>query len=142
MKPKDARSFALAMLNSSLDEVETIPYLDAIVAQGYKGVCPHPRDGLRVPYLSRAFWNGIDRFVAAARERNLAVWFYDEFPFPSGMAGGIVVDEMPAGCVRALHFQTLETKLNRDGLVLLERVMHFESVYRLGLWDASIIQAM
>ena len=123
MKPletsNDARAFALAMLNSSLDDAETIPYLDAIVAQGYTGVCPHPRDGFRVPYLSRAYWNGLDRFVSAARERNLAVWFYDEFPFPSGMAGGIVIDEMPEGCVRALRFEAIETELNSDGLIVL-----------------------
>lgn len=104
------------MLNSSLDDCEIEPFLDALVAQGYDGIAWHPRDGLRVPYATRAFWEGMDRLIGAARRRGLAVWFYDEFPFPSGMAGGLVPDEVSPG-LHELRFERIEGAPNRDGVI-------------------------
>ena len=76
----------MMMLNGRLDDDIVEPYLDALSTSGYRGVCLHPRDGLAVPYGSEQFWAGIERVIGHARDRDLAVWFYDEFSFPSGSA--------------------------------------------------------
>lgn len=110
------RAFSLAMLNSSLDDHEIEPFLDALLEQGYEGIAWHPRDGLRVPYATRAFWDGMDRLIGAARKRGLEVWFYDEFPFPSGMAGGLVPDEVAPG-LHELQWERIEPTPNRDGVI-------------------------
>lgn len=111
-----ARAFALGMLNSSLDDCEIEPFLDALVEQGYEGIAWHPRDGMRVPYATRAFWDGLDRIIGSARRRGLAVWYYDEFPFPSGMAGGLIPDEVSPG-LHELRFERVEAAPNRDGVI-------------------------
>jgi len=105
------------MLNSTLDDSEIIPFLDALVSAGYEGVCPHPRDGLRVPYASRVYWEKMDHIFKLCRERNLEIWHYDEFPFPSGMAGGLLPADDPSSVVRRLKFEEIEMAPNRDGAI-------------------------
>jgi hypothetical protein len=105
------------MLNSTLDDAEIIPFLDGLKAAGYEGVCLHPRDGLRVPYATRAYWQKIDRIFGLARERGFAIWHYDEYPFPSGMAGGNIPADDPSCAVRGLEFKVLDTTPNRDGAI-------------------------
>lgn len=112
-----ARAFALMMLNGSLDDSVMIPALDAFVEAGYQGVCLHPRDGLLVPYASVPYWERIDRIVGLARERGLDIWFYDEFPYPSGCAGGIVPARFPAGRSQTLRFLPIETARDSAGLI-------------------------
>ena len=58
---------------------------------GVKGFYIHPRQGLRQPYMSEAFFDMVDVALAAAKEHNLVVHLYDELPYPSGIAGGEVV---------------------------------------------------
>jgi hypothetical protein len=111
------RVFALAILNSSLDDSEIVPYLDGLKAAGYEGLCLHPRDGLRVPYASRIYWKRMDHIIHLARARGLAIWQYDEYPFPSGMAGGSIPADDPSCIVRSLKFETLDLRPNRDGLI-------------------------
>ena len=77
------RVFALAMLNGSMDDAEWIPFLDGLKKSGYEGICLHPRDGLRIPYHSRKFWERYERILSLAQARGFTIWFYDEFPFLS-----------------------------------------------------------
>lgn len=111
------RVFALAMLNSSLRDEEVVPFLDGLKEAGYEGICLHPRDGLLVPYASRAYWNKIDHILSLARERGFAIWHYDEYPFPSGIAGGIIPADDPSTVVRGMSFEEVELTPNRDGLI-------------------------
>ena len=59
--------------------------------QGVRGFFIHPRQGLGQPYLSEAFFAMVDVAVAAAEEHGLIVHLYDEYPYPSGVAGGLVI---------------------------------------------------
>jgi hypothetical protein len=59
--------------------------------QGVKGFFIHPRQGLQQPYLSASFFEMVDCVLSAAREHGLVVHLYDEYPYPSGIAGGEVV---------------------------------------------------
>ncbi|MCX7670915.1 MAG: glycosyl hydrolase, partial [Anaerolineae bacterium] len=63
--------------------------------QGVRGFFIHPRQGLGQPYLSEAFFAMVDVAVAAAEEHGLIVHLYDEYPYPSGVAGGLVTLGQP-----------------------------------------------
>lgn len=69
--------------------------LDALAAQNVRQVWVHPRPGLMTPYLSDEWFALWEATLAAARERGMLVWIYDENSYPSGFAGGNVPEEMP-----------------------------------------------
>ncbi len=111
------RVFALAMLNSSLTDEEVIPFLDGLKEAGYQGICLHPRDGLLVPYASRLYWKKIDHILSLARERGFEIWHYDEYPYPSGIAGGMLTADDPSLSVQGLRFEEVDLVPNRHGLI-------------------------
>ncbi|MEJ1154676.1 hypothetical protein [Microbacterium marmarense] len=50
---------------------------------------PHP------DYLGAQWWADVDTVLAAARDRGMRVWFFDDSHFPSGGLNGIVPNEHP-----------------------------------------------
>lgn len=79
--------------------------LDELAAKGFSAVVIHPRDGMSVPYLSRR-WFDLQAFVIdAAARRGLGLWFYDENPFPSGTAGGMLLNAHPELAGHTLEFK-------------------------------------
>jgi hypothetical protein len=60
----------------------------------------------------------IGPLVAAAAQRGMPVWLADDFGYPSGMAGGRVVEENPAFEVRGLAMRTRDG--SGGGLAVLE----------------------
>jgi len=77
--------------NGELSEPEIRWQVAQMAAQGIRGFYIHPRQGLRQPYLSDAFFHMVQVALDAARECGLVVNLYDEYPYPSGVAGGEVV---------------------------------------------------
>ena len=73
---------------------------------GFDGVIIHPRPGLRTPYLSKAWFEAVDCCIQAARKAGLKVWLYDEYPYPSGAAGGRVIQYNPDFAEKHLLIQT------------------------------------
>ncbi len=59
-----------------------------MAAKGIRGFFIHSRQGLKVPYLSDAFLRMVDVAIEEAERHELAVHLYDEYPYPSGPAGG------------------------------------------------------
>lgn len=53
------------------------------------------RQGLEVPYLSKAWFERVEVAIQAAAAHGLEVWLYDEYPYPSGVAGGEVTLQHP-----------------------------------------------
>ncbi|MBO0995384.1 glycosyl hydrolase [Bacillus sp. SD088] len=53
------------------------------------------RQGMSVPYLSDEWFRKVEFAVEVAAKYHLDVWLYDEYPYPSGMAGGEVTLEHP-----------------------------------------------
>lgn len=53
------------------------------------------RQGLTIPYLSRQWFDKVAVAVSAAKQWGLDVWLCDEYPYPSGNAGGEVLLEHP-----------------------------------------------
>lgn len=66
-----------------------------MAAQGIKGFYIHPRQGLELPYLSDAFMDMVEVAVEEAERHGLTVHLYDEYPYPSGVAGGGVILGQP-----------------------------------------------
>lgn len=59
--------------------------------KGIKGFFIHSRQGLKQPYLSERFFQLIDLAIEEAEKYGLIVNIYDEYPYPSGIAGGEVI---------------------------------------------------
>ncbi len=77
--------------NDTLTADEIRWQVKQMAAQGVRGFFIHPRQGLQQPYLSASFFEMVDCALSAAREHGLLVHLYDEYPYPSGVAGGEVV---------------------------------------------------
>ncbi len=76
--------------NGPLDADEIRWQVREMAAQGVRGFYIHSRQGLRVPYLSDAFLDLVGVAVDAAVQHGMTVHLYDEYPYPSGAAGGRV----------------------------------------------------
>ncbi len=68
----------------------------SMAEQGVKGFFVHSRQGLEQPYLSSEFLDLVELAVEEAKAHGLAVHLYDEYPYPSGAAGGAVVQSDPS----------------------------------------------
>ncbi|WP_165452738.1 glycosyl hydrolase [Paenibacillus thalictri] len=53
------------------------------------------RQGMTIPYLSQAWFAKVRTAVESAEKHGLHVWLYDEYPYPSGIAGGEVTLTLP-----------------------------------------------
>ncbi|MDO4325921.1 MAG: hypothetical protein Q4E24_07800 [bacterium] len=84
-------------LNDELSEEMIQCQLRDFAAHGIYGVVLHPRIGLpkRIAYLSDTFFHYIKVAVQAAAKLNMQVVLYDEGMYPSGSAGGKVVEGHP-----------------------------------------------
>ena len=68
------------------------------------GVIIHARAGLRIPYMGQ-HWFKMMRVVLEEAERlGVEVYLYDEDGWPSGFAGGKVVNENPSCAFKKLCF--------------------------------------
>lgn len=74
--------------NDHIHEDEIRWQVDQMARQGIRGFYIHPRQGLQTPYLSERFFECIEVAVEAAERRGMDVCLYDEYPYPSGAAGG------------------------------------------------------
>lgn len=82
-------------------------WIRRFTAQGFGGVvCNASFD----QYLeSDAHWQAFKRAVQAARSAGLALWLYDERGYPSGNAGGLVLQEHPEWEARGLLVSDAES---------------------------------
>ncbi len=93
--PARAKVAPFFVINGRSDK----PRLDAMMSEfaeaGYDAAILHPRAGLRMPYLSEVWFQTIDHCVQTAARHGMKVWLYDEYPYPSGVAGGRVLARNP-----------------------------------------------
>lgn len=89
-----------------------------MAAQGVKGFFIHPRQGLQQPYLSASFFEMVDEALAAAEQHDLVVHLYDEYPYPSGIAGGEVVLGCPQHYATKLAHESQEVQGGEVRLML------------------------
>ena len=91
MKPMQPGMYPFWFWNGDLTADEVRWQVAEMAAKGMKGFYIHPRQGLTRPYLSETFFGMVQVAVEAAAEHGLTVELYDEYPYPSGVAGGEVM---------------------------------------------------
>ncbi len=80
---------------------------------------PHGGPG----YLrDEAGWDQYKAAVAACRERGLNVWIYDEMGYPSGRAGGHVLEGHPEYESQGLFYDSRDIAVGKDGQTIEWRV--------------------
>jgi len=94
--------------NGDLTEAEIRWQISEMAAQGVRGFYIHSRQGLQRPYLSESFFEMVDAAIDEAEIQELTVHLYDEYPYPSGVAGGEVLAENPAYLATSLVQETFD----------------------------------
>ena len=78
--------------NGNINKDEVRRQIKSMHDGGAKGFFLHPRQGMTIPYMSKTFLDTVKEAVYAAKELNMEMWLYDEYPYPSGVAGGEVLE--------------------------------------------------
>ena len=81
--------------NHKMGKDEIIRQIHQMYKQGIGGFYMHPRGGLMDEYLGEDFMKAISVAVKEAESLGMKAWLYDEDRFPSGSAGGMVVQDNP-----------------------------------------------
>jgi hypothetical protein len=76
--------------NGDMEDHEIARQIQEMADKGVGGFFICPRQGLKVPYLSQEWFEKVKFAVDKAKNVNMDVWLYDEYPYPSGIAGGEV----------------------------------------------------
>ena len=76
--------------NADLDREELLSQIENFKEMGFGGFHMHVRQGLESEYLGPDFLDAVRFCTAAAKERGMLAWLYDEDRWPSGVAGGMV----------------------------------------------------
>ncbi|MBN8216881.1 MAG: hypothetical protein J0L75_09580 [Spirochaetes bacterium] len=100
--PNPTGPLAFYFLNHHLDHTELRLQIRALHEQGFAGLLIHARAGNQVPYLSDRWFEKVDLIFGECIRWGLEPWLYDEDPYPSGAAGGLVTANEPAHAGRVL----------------------------------------
>lgn len=89
---KEYRSIPFWSWNNSLDEKELVKQIGEMKAAGIGGFIMHARTGLKNEYLGEKWFSCIKACLDKAREIGMDAWVYDENGWPSGFAGGKLLE--------------------------------------------------
>jgi len=78
--------------NNDIKPSRLIEQMHQMKSQGINGFIIHARRGLKVKYLGEEWFDCIDACLEAAEQLNMDVWVYDDYGWPSGFAGGKLLD--------------------------------------------------
>lgn len=81
--------------NGDMDDDCIVRQIDEMKEKGLGGFFIHPRQGLKIPYLSEKWFGKVGIAIERAKKVGLEVWLYDEYPYPSGIAAGEVTAGHP-----------------------------------------------
>ena len=79
--------------NDELDEKELTDQIQWMHDNGIGGFFMHARGGLTTPYLGEKWFSCVDACLKKAKELNMEAYAYDENGWPSGFAGGILLED-------------------------------------------------
>ena len=79
--------------NDDLDPAHLIEQINDMHDIGIKGFFMHARSGLETEYLSDKWYECIKACVKRAKELGMEAWAYDENGWPSGFAGGKLLED-------------------------------------------------
>ena len=79
--------------NDELEEEELIRQIEWMHENGIGGFFMHARGGLTTPYLGKKWFSCVEACLKKAKELNMEGYAYDENGWPSGFAGGALLNE-------------------------------------------------
>lgn len=79
--------------NDKLDEAELRRQIGVMHGLGMNGFFMHARGGLETEYLSDEWFSCVDACVDEAKKYGMEAWSYDENGWPSGFAGGKLLED-------------------------------------------------
>ncbi len=106
--PSEYRSAPLWVWNDKVTKETIKEQLSDFKSKGIGGVFVHPRPGLITPYLSQEWIDLFKYTVDLGKELDMKIWIYDEDTYPSGFAGGHVIDVMPEAIMKQIKLDTLD----------------------------------
>lgn len=92
--------------NGAMEDAELVHQIEEMADKGVGGFFICPRQGLQIPYLSEAWFGKVRLAVQTAKRLGMEVWLYDEYPYPSGIAGGEVTLAHPEAKLHTLVHRT------------------------------------
>jgi len=122
--PCQYSSSPLWVWNDMLTDEEITSTMQDLAQQKVKQAFVHPRPGLMTPYLSKEWFRLWQVALDEAERLDMNIWIYDENSYPSGFAGGLVPDAIPATRGRGLHIKEVKQPGKPD-----------DKVIRVFLWD-------
>lgn len=93
--PNEYRGIPFWSWNDELDPDELRWQVREMARTGHGGYFMHARGGLRTPYMGNAWMDCIKACVEEGRKQGIDSWLYDECGWPSGFAGGLVLQKGP-----------------------------------------------
>lgn len=104
LKPIRPGAVAFWMLNDASTPAEKSAFLKSCREGGFEGMVLHPRSGNRIPYASDEWFAMISHLIEEGRRLDMDMWLYDEDPYPSGAAGGLVMSQRPDLKAYGMHW--------------------------------------
>ena len=80
--------------NGELDEKKLVKQIEWMYTNGVGGFFMHARGGLTTEYLSEKWFSCVKACVKKAQELGMEAYAYDENGWPSGFAGGKLLEDM------------------------------------------------
>ena len=96
--------------NGDMDPDEIRRQIREMHEKGIHGFLIHPRQGMEIPYLSEEFFRRVQIAVEEAAACGMEVWLYDEYPYPSGVAAGLVTVDHPEYLCKTLATVVQDTE--------------------------------
>lgn len=92
--------------NDSIDEEEIRRQIGQFTERRIYQFFIHPLSGLEESYLSERFFELLGAAIRCAQEKGMKYWIYDEYNWPSGMAGGQLLRKYPQYRMLVLRYKS------------------------------------
>lgn len=101
--------------NGDIDKEGITYQLEQFHNQNIADFFIHPTCGMTVPYLSEEYFELICHVVKEAKRLGMRYWIYDEFDWPSGIAGGMLLEQYPEYQAKELAGQRVQLSAEEEG---------------------------
>jgi hypothetical protein len=112
--PLRFKSRPLWFWNKPLNTEQTRKVLIASKEAGYYGLGILPSHGMTPGFMTSEFLDQYKTAVELTDSLGMKLYLYDEFYFPSGMAGGMLVKQYPEAVSKRLDMQLFDVKGSKE----------------------------
>lgn len=120
--------------NDVMDPEELARQIRDFKAHGMGGAFAHPREGMVTEYLSEDFFKAWKGTLDAVKEEDMKLYIYDENTWPTGMAGGRIVEMDPSTTSTLAKFRIIRA----DEPSAFNGVVIYAAEYKDGVLGAEL----